>query len=199
MFKVVGGWINVDPSAKCDSIQDELKSTVLWQRRRLNEGPATPEIRYAAEEEGDRRLPYTYKVKSDDQKKEDFDMIKHVTPQYFIIALSLVGLALCWKLYIQNGCPDFAKGTFECDNHSELQWEGLGVFAAVVLCIVLVLMVLKLIKYPLKVAKDWDHPLRSNAFALLPLNLLAHSFLLVGTKHDDVGPCPVLLGLSGIT
>lgn len=184
MFKLVGGFINVDPSAKCDTIQEEFKETKLWQRRRLNEGPSKLNIKYAPEKPEERRLPYVYKVKTDDQKKEDFDVIKHDSPQFFVIGLALAGLALCWKFYVQFGCP--AATTTACPNHTDQQWEGLGVFAAVVFCALLLLYVVKFLLYPYKVAKDWDHPIRSNAFGLVPLNLLAFSFLLVDTKHDEV-------------
>jgi len=152
------GLLGVDPSAKCDLVAEEFDATWTWIKQRLNEGPTTPVIKYAPDDAEDRHLPLIYKVKTDDQRKENFNLIKHVNFSYFMIPVALVGLAGCFRVaYLGPQDTDFGI--------PNSTWVGLTIFAVIVFGLVLLLLVAKFAVYPRKFWKDWDHPHHSNAVA----------------------------------
>lgn len=126
------GLLGVDPSKKCDAMAEEFDFVWEYDRQRLNEGPAERIIAYAPEAKQDRSHALMYKVKTTDQRKEDFHLIKHVNFLYLCWPVAMAGLAACWM---------FAhKASMYTD---ERVWHGLGYVAAGVLAFVLGLLVAK--------------------------------------------------------
>ena len=166
-----------DPSKKYDSLQDEIKRSISYQRQKLNEGPRKTHIKYT----GPHKVPYKYHEKTTDQKKEDFNVIKHT--HIGIVAaplMGLSGLALLFKITTKEVGID---GYSLFANAHEDSWIGITWFTAIVSGVLFLLYLVRTILYPQKTYKDFTHPAKANFFSGIPISIVIYSLVV---ENEDL-------------
>ncbi|GBF95965.1 hypothetical protein Rsub_08088 [Raphidocelis subcapitata] len=120
--------------------------------------------------------------KTDDYRRQDFHLIKHMKIGVFTASLSVTGLALLWK--------SLARG-FAADPRI---WQALAIVAAALYVFCCTLYLLKLAIHPRKagcVKKEYDHPVHGGAISL-PFIILV-MFAQLAHSNPECGPnCNVL-------
>ncbi len=98
------------------------------------------------------KLGITTRTKKDPYYRQNFNPIRHASVTWFIIPLSLSGLAAVFKLrWDQRAFPEVQTTPKEI-------WIVLAIFAAACFAVVMLLNLIRAVKYPRKIIKEWSHP-----------------------------------------
>jgi tellurite resistance protein len=86
--------------------------------------------------------------------------IKHFPVAFFAMIMGLIGLSIAW---------DRAQESFgmALDMGGALRWFGLALFG-----LILVLYLIKLVRFPEAVVKEWQHPIQLNFFPTISVSLI---------------------------
>eukprot|EP01083_Nonionella_stella_P011201 31848_1 len=138
---------------------------------KLKEGPYSIKQRFV-DENNPRKCDLYYKVKTDEQKQEDFHMIRHLKVSLFSLVLGVNTCAVLWRIIADLGIPPFEYITYDVS-------DVLFVIALVSFLLTLLMYLIKLVLYSKKVIKEFNHPLYVNLFATIPMNIMAFCYLLL--------------------
>ena len=125
----------------------------------------------------DSKIGLKYKVKSDAWVMNDFDPIRNMQTEYFVMPMSLAGLATAFKI-----ASDWGRSDLVADTSFLLSvptwWSGvLGILGAAFFLVFWALYSIRLVWYPHKCANEWDCPLRSGHVGYMTTSLLLFSYL----------------------
>jgi tellurite resistance protein TehA-like permease/glutaredoxin-related protein len=112
-----------------------------------------------------------YKVKTNDHDRQVVDIFKHVKIAHFNMILGFCGLAVLWRLAAIPSIGGAAGLSI-----SNAPGDVFVIISVILYAIFGGLYMVKLFKYPNKVAKEWMCPLRSNSFAVPPACLVLIAF-----------------------
>jgi tellurite resistance protein TehA-like permease len=141
-----------------------------------------------------------YKKKSDEWSKDDFDVVRHMQVNYFAMPLGLAGLAVAFKIASNwSAGIVIAVGVSKREYVAHQAWsQAIALAAAICFCVFLALYTARAIKYPHKIATEYDCPLRSPGFGTISITLMLFAFLLYDeinyepNKSDDEQPPQVV-------
>lgn len=138
--------------------------TVAKHEWKFNTPPANKPVKIYT----DRHNPIalTYKRKSEEWTKDDFDPIRHLEISYFIMPLSLAGLALAFKVSTQYA--DYAS--FEDSREvtiSDGWFQATACLSAFIFVFMLFMYLTRIILLPRKIMKEITDPLRAPSFAAI--------------------------------
>eukprot|EP01062_Namystynia_karyoxenos_P077584 TRINITY_DN783_c0_g2_i1.p2 TRINITY_DN783_c0_g2~~TRINITY_DN783_c0_g2_i1.p2 ORF type:complete len:1063 (+),score=370.10 TRINITY_DN783_c0_g2_i1:116-3190(+) len=144
----------------------------------------TPE-KYKHQQPGQPKTAADVRVKipkTDDNKRVDWNPIKHVKFADFLMPLGMGGLALCWKFahYIPGVLDSNGRMT---DNEV---WEGLTYVGLAVWLVLLALLLIKLFRYPRRIWSEISDPIRSNSVAAFGTSLVLYGFLIYEAPENSV-------------
>lgn len=187
------GLFSKDPSAKCDESAAEVKAGLNYFRKHDSAAPRGALVRFV-----ERMLGFQYMPKSEAQRKDDFNIIRHCSVTYFAMPMGLSSLAFAFKI---THLSHTAFNTLQFDRGL---WVGVAILAAVVFCIVLGLYLAKVVLYWRKVQTEFECPIRGHSFAAITLTmqmfagLLADSESTINTQFAEVlfwasGPANAIL------
>jgi glutaredoxin 3 len=157
-----------------------------WDYMFIDSGAAQPE-KYDADPSSP--IALRYKKKSDEWSKDDFDFVRHMQVNYFAMPLGLSGLAVAFKI-ASNWSAGLAVAVGAPPREYVLPeaWsQAIALAGAVIFVIFLSLYAIRAIKYPHKIATEYDCPLRSPGFGTITINLMLFAFLL----YDEINFYPV--------
>ena len=139
---------------------------------RLNEGPYKKNAKFV-DPDIPRLTDLYYKIKSDEQKQEDFHIIRHLRVSMYSMILGVSALSLVWK-----SISEFDKEPFkDSDDIDREVSDALLAISFVLFCIVTILYLAKCIFYTKKVIKEFQHPSMVNFFAAIPMNIMIYILL----------------------
>eukprot|EP00629_Pelagomonadales_sp_RCC1024_P000296 CAMPEP_0119261536 /NCGR_PEP_ID=MMETSP1329-20130426/1570_1 /TAXON_ID=114041 /ORGANISM="Genus nov. species nov., Strain RCC1024" /LENGTH=970 /DNA_ID=CAMNT_0007261101 /DNA_START=166 /DNA_END=3078 /DNA_ORIENTATION=- len=166
------------------STREEQKAT--WEWKHLD---ATNKVAPVPSDKGG----YTHTVTSDEWKKDDFDVVRHVTVGYFAAPVGLAGCAVALKV-ASDWAPRWAEEAFEAAGMlgqtadsflprdlnfaQDGWWQVFAVAAAALYGLLLLPFIARAVLHPQKVVKEWHCPMRSNGFVLLVAPFVEFAFLI---------------------
>lgn len=142
----------------------EAMYTYEEHTKKVDDVPLTFERKtYHLPNHGPSIIDLNYKVKKEDWRGQEINLIKYSKIGDQQIALSLCGMASVWKV---------AANPYMGLDISLTVTKVFQIISVVVFGIVTILYALKAVSYPSKVVKEWQCPLRRNSFALLGICLM---------------------------
>jgi tellurite resistance protein TehA-like permease/glutaredoxin len=108
-------------------------------------------------------------------KLQDVHLIKHARIELFTLPMTLAALAFCFRL----ASSSIVLGTQQLGNWgTKRAFHAIGIFAAVVFVFFGILYIIRMIQYPKKVRKEWNHPLDSNMFSCWSITLVLFGYMM---------------------
>ncbi|CAN0118074.1 unnamed protein product [Ascophyllum nodosum] len=156
-------------------VNTRADTVYAWEKNNVRTGKGVPPDAITYPTKGLPSNPTDLRAKpgKEDEKWERFHVIKYCHMSYFMVPLSILGLALPWEMLSET------VGTASGPWHA-LAWAG------VVLHLILLLLYLgKVILYHTKVVKEFNHPLHRSTFALPFLNFILISWLITKWTSAD--------------
>jgi Voltage-dependent anion channel len=125
-----------------------------------------------------------YKRKTAEWTKDDFDPIRHMQVLHFAMPLAISGLAVAFKIASDWGDP-YGQATIRQSRSiivADAWFEVLSFIGAFVFIFFFLIYSTRMYMFPKKCWKDWDCPLRSSGFAMIPIIVMFHAFLI----YDEI-------------
>ena len=150
---------------------------------KLNQGPYVMKQRFI-DPNNPRKCDLYYKIKSDEQKQEDFHIIRHLRISLFFLVLGVTALSIVWRFMADINNDEFTNDIWNNDIERTVS-DILFVCSLVLFGIMIICYLLRLIFYTKKCIKEFQHPTTINIFAAIPLNIICYCYL---AYDRDYGP-----------
>jgi len=135
-------------------------------------------------------------------KQKDYGLIRFTRVEYYAFPMSIAALSFVFNLLCGNFLVDYyyinknPHNDFNfVDGSVSFDWghygnnavigvrDALGIFSAVVFVMMTAVYLLKLVKFPKKVKKEWDHPTTGNMFSAISICLCLYGMLMYSSNR----------------
>lgn len=125
------------------------------------------------------KIGLSYKIKSDEWIKDDFDVIRNMQAGYFAMPMSLAGMATAFKLASEWGRDDLVAGQAQTLLSVPEWWAGVfAILSAIFFALFILLYIIRMVRYPHKCLHEWDCPRRSCHFGYVTTGVVLVSYLM---------------------
>uniref|UniRef100_A0A6V3JMU8 Uncharacterized protein n=1 Tax=Lotharella globosa TaxID=91324 RepID=A0A6V3JMU8_9EUKA len=173
---IPAGFINEESLANSIEvlIDERQDQEDIFAYKKWNEGPHYVFDGYAPATTSDgRALRYKYSNKTNHQREDRVDFVRHCKVEYCLPALGWLAVASNFKALFQADLI-----------HEQYPWCAMALTGGTFFAIWAVLYLAKLVLYPHKVWKDLDHKMSRYSFSLISIAFLLGSFL-AQREQDD--------------
>lgn len=172
----------------CYRIHTQTRQEIVdsYHCRMSFDTPAPP-VRTGVDTDASNPIALKYKEKTNEWTKNDFDNVYNMQVSYFGTPLGLAGLAMAFKIGIatdwlsQMGMAQDPRSILVHKQYACM----ISTVATVLFVSLFILYAARLILSPKKCFKEWDCPLHSNSFGIIPIAFLIFSFLLYNEIDYD--------------